>query len=133
MTQSKTSPNSFMRQNERESSMTRSPRGKSPQGLECLDGLARITLEETCNNSFCEKRHPPECSFYKTKRGCRFEEKCSSAHRQVDERPGKRSKTNDDKSAVFMLKKNDLHESIWQSVVNRDKSHDRPGRFRCQA
>ena len=27
-----------------------------------------------------------------------------------------------------MLKKNDLHESIWQPVVNRDKSHDRPGR-----
>ena len=27
-----------------------------------------------------------------------------------------------------MLKKIDLHESIWQPVVNRDKSHDRPGR-----
>ena len=27
-----------------------------------------------------------------------------------------------------MLKKNDLHESIRQPVVNRDKSHDRPGR-----
>ena len=33
-------------------------------------------------------------------------------------------KKNDDKSAVAMLKKNDLH---GQSVVNRDKSHDRPG------
>ena len=27
-----------------------------------------------------------------------------------------------------MLKKTDLHESILQLVVNRDKSHDRPGR-----
>ena len=27
-----------------------------------------------------------------------------------------------------MFKKNDLHESVWQPVVNRDKSHDRPGR-----
>ena len=27
-----------------------------------------------------------------------------------------------------MLKKYDLHECIWQPVVNRDKSHDRPGR-----
>ena len=27
-----------------------------------------------------------------------------------------------------MLKKYDLHESIWQPVVKRDKSHDRPGR-----
>ena len=27
-----------------------------------------------------------------------------------------------------MLKKNDLHESVWQLVVNRDKSHERPER-----
>ena len=53
--------------------------------------------------------------------------KCSYAHRQVDEQPGKRSKKND-KSAVTMLKKNDLHESIRQPVVNRDKSHEGPGR-----
>ena len=39
-----------------------------------------------------------------------------------------RSKKNDDKSAVAMLKNNDLHESIRQPGVNRDKSHDRPGR-----
>ena len=58
---------------------------------------------------------------------CRFGEKCSYAHRQVDEQPSKRSKKNDDKSAVAMLK-NDLHESVWQPVVNRDKSHDRSGR-----
>ena len=41
-------------------------------------------LRGTCNNSFCEKWHPPECLFYKTKSGCRFGEKCSYAHRQVD-------------------------------------------------
>ena len=35
---------------------------------------------------------------------------------------------NDDKSAVAMLKKNDLHESVGQPVVNRDKSHERSGR-----
>ena len=85
-------------------------------------------LKGTCNNSFCEKWHPPECLFYKTKSGCRFGEKCSYAHRQVDEQPTKRSKKNEDKSAVTMLKKNYLHESIWQPVVNRDNSHDRPGR-----
>ena len=27
-----------------------------------------------------------------------------------------------------MLKKNDLFESVWQPVVNRDKSHERSGR-----
>ena len=32
MTQSNTSPNSFMQQNERKASRTRSPRGKSPNG-----------------------------------------------------------------------------------------------------
>ena len=44
-----------------------------------------------------------------------------------------RSKKNDDKSAVAMLKKNDLHESIRQPVVNRGKSHERSGETRCQA
>ena len=56
----------------------------------------------------CEKWHPPGCLFYKTKSG-RFGEKCSLAHRQVDEQPTKRSKTNNDKSAMAMLKKGD-----WQ-------------------
>ena len=61
-------------------------------------------LKGTCNNSFCEKWHLPECLFYKTKSGCRFGEKCSYAHRQVDEQPSKKSKMNDDKSAVALLK-----------------------------
>ena len=84
--------------------------------------------QRTCINSFCEKLHPPECLFYKTKSGCWFGEKCSYAHRQVDEQPSKRSKKNDDKSAVAMLKKNDWHENVRQLVVNRDKSHERSGR-----
>ena len=37
-------------------------------------------------------------------------EKCSYAHRQVDEQPTKRSKKNDDKSAVAILKKGDWQE-----------------------
>ena len=77
--------------------------------VECLDGLARIT---------CERWHPPECLFYKTKSGCRCGKKCSYAHRQVDEQPAKRSKKNDDKSAVVMLKKGDWHESVREPVIN---------------
>ena len=42
--------------------------------------------------------------FYKSENGCRFGEKCSYAHRQVEERPSKKSKTNGDKSAVAILK-----------------------------
>ena len=113
-----------MRQNERNASRTRSPKGRSPSGRmyrwPCKD-----YLKGTCINSFCEKWHPPECLFYKTKSGCRFGEKCSYAHRQVDEQPSKRSKKNGDKSAVAMLKKNDWRENVRQLVVNLDKSHDR--------
>ena len=131
LTQSNPSPNSFMQQNERKASRTRSPREEAPV-VECFDGLARITSKGTCINSFCEQWHPPECLLYKTKSGCRFGEKCSCAHRQVDEQPTKRSKKNDDKSAVAMLKKNDWHENVRQPVVNRDKSR-KTGETRCKA
>ena len=46
MTPPNTSPNSFMQQNERKSSRTRSPRGKKVPVVECLDGHARITSKE---------------------------------------------------------------------------------------
>ena len=45
MTQSNTSPNSFMQQSERSASRTRSPREEVPV-VECIDGLARITSKE---------------------------------------------------------------------------------------
>ena len=45
------SPNSFMQQNERKSSRTRSPRGKGPV-VERLDGLARITSKELAITHF---------------------------------------------------------------------------------
>ena len=126
MTQSNPSSNSFMQQSERNASRTGSPRGKSPSGrmsrLPCKD-----YLNGTCTSSFCEKWHPPECLFYNTKSGCRFGEECSYAHRQVGEQPSKRSKKNDDKSAVAMLKKYDRHDRTWQLVGNRDESHERPG------
>ena len=116
-------PNSFMRQNERKSSRTRSPRGRSPSGRTsrwpCKD-----YLRGTCNNSFCEKWHPPVCLFYKSENGCRFGEKCSFAHRQVDEQPTKRSKKNDDKSAVVSLKNDDWQE---RGLVT-DRCHDRSGK-----
>ena len=59
-TQPNPSPSSSKRQNERNASRTRSPRGKSPSGrmfrLPCKD-----YFKGTCTNSFCEKWHPPEC------------------------------------------------------------------------
>ena len=89
----------------------REPEGRdgAPVG-ECIDGFARITLEQLAITHFCEKWHHPERLFYRTKIGCRFGEKCSYEHRQVNEQPTKRSKKNDDKSAVAMLKKGDWYE-----------------------
>ena len=46
------------------------------------------------------------------------------AHRQVDEQPTKRSKKNDDKSAVAMLKKGDWHESVREPVTDYVNGHD---------
>ena len=89
--------------------------------VECRDGLARITLEELAITHFVKRWHPPECLFYKNKKGCRFGEKCSFAHRQVDAQPTKWSKSKNDKSAVAILKKGDWHER--GSVT--DQSHDR--------
>ena len=102
-TQPNPSPRSLTRQSVRNASRTRSPGGRSPCGrmsrLLCKD-----YLKGTCTTPFCEKWHPPECLFYKSENGCSFGEKCSYAHRQVDEQPSKRSKKNGDKSAVAMLK-----------------------------
>ena len=107
VTQSK-SPNSFMqrRENHREPEVpeVRSPSGRMSR-WPCKD-----YLKGTCNNSFCERWHPPECLF------CSVWGKV--AHRQVDEQPTKRSKKNDDKSAVAMLKKGDWHESVREPVTN---------------
>ena len=126
-TQPNPSPSPSSRQNERNASRTRSPRGKSPGGR-MFRWPCKDYLKGTCTNSFCEKWPPPECLFNKSENGCKFGEKCSYAHRQVDEQPIKRSKKNDDKSAVAMLKKGDWHESVWQPVINNVKGHDRSGR-----
>ena len=92
------SPRSSTRQSGRSASRTRSPRGRSPSEI-MFRWPCKDYLQGTCTNSFCEKRHPPECLFYKSESGCRFGDKCSCAHRQVDEQPSKKSKTNGDKSA----------------------------------
>ena len=89
--------------------------------VECLDGPART-------NSFCKKLESSRMLVLQDHEWLQIREKCSYAHRQVDDQPTKWSKKNGDKSAVAMLKKNDLHKSIRQPVVNRDKSHDRPVR-----
>ena len=66
----------------------------------------RISLEEQKakkEDRFFRARQIAYCLFYKTRSGCKIGEKCSYAHRQVDEQPTKRSKKNADKSAVAIL------------------------------
>ena len=96
--------------------------------VECFDGPARITSKElapihsvksgTLQNA-CSTRPRVVADLGK------------SAHMHIVRLMNnlvKRSKKNDDKSAVAMLKKNGLHGSVWQPVVNRDKNHERSGR-----
>ena len=49
-------------------------------------------------------RPPSECQFYKSESGCKFGDKCSFAHRQVEGQPSKKPKKDGDKSAVAVLK-----------------------------
>ena len=102
LTQPNPSPSSFMQQNETNASRTRSPRGKSPSGrmfrLPCKD-----YLKGTCTNSIFENGTLQNACSTRPRVVVGFGEKCSFAHRQVDEQPTKRSKKNDDKSAVAML------------------------------
>ena len=93
--------------------------------VECLDGLARITLEELAITHFVKNGTLQNACFTRPRVVADFGEKWSYAHRQVDELPSKKSKKNDGKSAVDMLKKYELHDRTGQPVVNRDESHDR--------
>ena len=93
--------------------------------VECLDGHARITSKELA-------------PIHSVKSGI-LQNACSTRPRVVPDlgksalmhtarlmnSRSKRSKKNDDKSAVAMLKKYDLHDRTGQSVVNHDKGHDR--------
>ena len=73
-------------------------------------------LKGTCTTPFCEKWDLPECLFYKSENGCRLGEKCSYAHRQVDEQSSKRFFKNGDKSSVAMLKSTRQLGCVFQDM-----------------
>ena len=87
--------------------------------VECLDGLARITLEEVAPIHSVKNGTLQNACSTRPRVCCRFGEKFSVAHRQVDEQLTKRSKKNDDKSAVAMLKKGDWQ---WKRTCYRPGS-----------
>ena len=75
--------------------------------VECLDGLARITSKELAITHFVKSGTLQKACSTRPRVVVGLVKKCSYAHRQVDEQPTKRSKKNDDKSAVAILKKGD--------------------------
>ena len=96
--------------------------------VECLDGPAKITLKELAPILSVKSGTLQNACSTRPRVVAGLGKKFSYAHRQVDEQPNKKSKKNNDKSAVAMLKKNDWHENVWQPVVNRDNSHERSER-----
>ena len=91
--------------------------------VECRDGLARITFEELAITHFVKNGTLQNVCPTRPRVVVGLERSGSFAHRQVDEQPTKRSKTNNDKSAVAMLKKGNWQER--ESVS--DACHDRTG------
>ena len=88
--------------------------------VECLDCFPRITLEELAIPHFVKNGTIQNACSTRPKSGCRFGEKCSFAHRQVEEQPTTRSK----KSAVAMSKKYELHERTEKPFPKRDTHHE---------
>ena len=92
--------------------------------IERLDGLARITLKELAITHFVKNGTLQNACSARPRVVVGLGKKCSFAHRQVDEQPTKRSKKNDDKSAVAMLKNGNWQER--EPVT--DECLDRPGK-----
>ena len=96
--------------------------------VECLDGRARITSKELALTHFVKSGTLQNACSTRPRVVAGLGEKCSYAHRQVDEQPTERSKKNDDKSAVALLKKGNWHENVREPFINYVKGHDRSGR-----
>ena len=135
-TQPNPSPTSSTQQNVKNASGTKSPRGRSPSGkmarLRCKD-----YLKGTCTTPFCEKWHLPNVCSTSPRMDADFGEKCSYAHRQVDEQHSKRSKKNGDESAVALLKITrqfgcvfqDMEPPKFSSILRKSSSIRKP--IRC--
>ena len=93
--------------------------------VECLDGPARITSKELALIHFVKKGILQSACSTRPRVVVGLEEKCSYAHRQVDEQPTKRYKKDGDKSAVAMLEKHEHHHRTGRPAVNVYSSNTR--------
>ena len=70
--------------------------GLSPSG-KFVRLLCRDYTNGKCTRPSCDCWHPPEGQFYETESSCKFGEKCSFAHRQVEAQPSRKLKKDGDK------------------------------------
>ena len=81
-----------------------------------LDCRARITPKELAQLHSVKNGILRSACSTSPKKGCRFGDKCSYAHRQVDEQPCKKSEKNGDKSAVAILKNTRQLGCVFQDM-----------------
>ena len=81
-----------------------------------LDCRARITSTELAQLHSVKNGILRSAGSTRQKKGCKFGDKCSCAHRQVDEQPRKKSKTNGDKIAAAILKSTRQLGCVFQDL-----------------
>ena len=90
-TQRNPSPRPSTQQNVKNGSGTKSPRGRSPSGklarLSCNDSSKALAQPHSVKNGILRS-----ACCTKQKMDAKFGDKCSCAHRQVDEQPGEKTK-----------------------------------------
>ena len=91
--------------------------------VECLDGLARITSKELATTHFVKSGTLQNACSTRPRVVVGLGKSAHTHTVRLMNRPTKRSKKNDDKSSVAVLKKGDWHE---RGLVT-DQGHDRPG------
>ena len=92
--------------------------------VECLDGLARITLKELAISHFVKNGTLQNACSTSPRVVVGLGKRAHMHIVRLMKQPTKRSKKNDDKSAVAILKKGDWHER--EHVA--DQFHDRSGK-----
>ena len=92
--------------------------------VECLDGHARITSKELAPIHSVKSGTLQNACFPRPRVVADLGESARMHIVRLMNNLVKRSKKNDDKSAVAMLKKHDLHDRTEQPVVNRDTRHE---------
>ena len=64
----------------------------------------RNDLSGNCKNQSCDYWHPPACQNRKYESGCKFGDKCTFKHKEVENRPTKKPKKKGGKRSVGILK-----------------------------